>query len=322
MNNRLSGFGYSRVPILVVVAALVAQGCLFNEDYRVESSATLATGGNSNTAGTSYGGNGGVIGGTGANTSTSTACTGGSGWVSMAAPPLDFVARERAAVTAFDGKVFVFGGVDSFGTSLDTGAIYDSQTNSWELLPNDTNTPDPRQAAAAVYVGGKILVWGGKTYSSSDNRYHMFSSGAAYDLQARRWSPIADAWESRAAPIAATDGTRAVFFGGFDSSFDTVSNGSLFNLLTGSWEWMSSDSSPGPASAATVVGTSNGLFVYGGELNGSGNTDHASTYDLGQNKWTAVPNGPSPRSGSFGAWDGSHVYVWGGIDGTGALNDG
>lgn len=58
---------------------------------------------------------------------TGRSCDGGScesGWVSMSAPPAGFVARQRAAATAFDGKVFIFGGVDANGNLLDSGAVY------------------------------------------------------------------------------------------------------------------------------------------------------------------------------------------------------
>src|SRR5690606_28642986 len=79
------------------------------------------------------------------------ACAGG--WVAMAKPPPKFVARRRAAAVAFEGKVFVFGGVNANDDPLDTGAIYDPRTDKWSPVANDPASPSPRELASAVWTG-------------------------------------------------------------------------------------------------------------------------------------------------------------------------
>jgi N-acetylneuraminic acid mutarotase len=245
-----------------------------------------------------------------------------AGWTRMAAPPLDFVAREHAAAALLDGKVFIFGGNDGFGMPLDTGAIYDPKLNAWELVAIDPNTPEPRDSAAAVYVSGRVYVWGGKAYDPNTRTYRALDNGAAYDPKLRRWTKIQNGWVDRAGATAATDGTRAIFWGGYNSEAKSLAGGEIYNTAANAWEWMSVSGLPNRTMGETIITSDGAIWVYGGLVDGGGATDSAHRYDMKSNQWTALGPGPSARWGSFGAFDGSHVYLWGGRDENSVYNDG
>src|SRR5437773_1827390 len=72
-----------------------------------------------------------------------------------------------------DSKMIAWGG--SFnGTYLNTGGIYDPDTDSW-TVSTTTNAPTGRVAHSAIWTGREMIVWGG---SSNGNNY--FNTGARY----------------------------------------------------------------------------------------------------------------------------------------------
>jgi N-acetylneuraminic acid mutarotase len=319
----------SRIIALLTIS-LALTGCLFDEDFRVTEAATTANvAGASNSPGGASDGQSAVGGSSGGATTASagrttagTTTTLGTEWSSMSAPPLDFVAREYAAYTTFEGKLFIFGGVDEFGAELDTGAIYDPKTNTWELVLVDDNTPSPRQRAAAVHVDGKLVVWGGIGYESAAHSCKALVSGAMYDPGSKRWTRMPDGWTGRAAPTIVTDGTRVVFWGGSDAKFGRLTSGEIYNVATRAWEWMNSLDALSAVYGEAVTSAESSIFVYGGAVDSGTWTDCAYRFDLSRNQWTALGRGPSARANSFGIWDGSHLYVWGGHDAQGSRNDG
>ena len=83
-----------------------------------------------------------------------------------------------AGAVGSDGRIYVFGGITS--TGLWTAAeAYDPDTDRWETLPS---MPTAREAAAAVALGSRILVFGG-TGGATVVEY--------YDVVTRQWGTLA-----------------------------------------------------------------------------------------------------------------------------------
>ncbi|SAL86520.1 N-acetylneuraminate epimerase [Caballeronia arvi] len=96
--------------------------------------------------------------------------------------PLSRGSRGAIAVVAHDGLVHAIGGRDT--RSVDWHEVYDPRSDSWRTL---SPVPGPRDHSAAVSLGGRIHVAGGRMDTFD------FNTGmhVAYDAQK-------DAWEERA----------------------------------------------------------------------------------------------------------------------------
>lgn len=83
-------------------------------------------------------------------------------WTSKPAlQPLPAPARHRAASAVANGRVYVFGGADGSGNTLNSVWQYDPDTNAWDAKGN---MPTARfGAAAATAPNGRIYVVGGET---------------------------------------------------------------------------------------------------------------------------------------------------------------
>lgn len=284
-------------------------------------SGTGGTGGSSSGSGGSTATNAGGTGGGSETTSTTgqncdsgcnfgRACNAGvceGGWLSMAEPPDEFVKRRYSAVTTFDGKVFIWGGIDADESPLDDGAIYDPRSDSWSLIAIDSATLSPRERAVAVWTGSHVLVVGGL----SDSGYEQ--DAALYDPVADEWTPTGSALIPRSQGIAGVVDGVVVLLEGFTTDGDAAGNPERYEIDSGTWSRAGDEGDLPYQWSEAIAFTDHEVLVYGGNSN-YGRSDAAYSYDVDQDVWTDLPPTLSERSGAFGAWDGSKFFVWGGHD--------
>jgi hypothetical protein len=246
-------------------------------------------------------------------------CAGG--WLPMAPPPAGFVARQKAAYTTFNDKLFVFGGADANNVALGDAAIYDPATNTWTLV-TAPNAPSPRWGATAVWTGAQILVFGGRSIGTAP----ALADGASYDPAAAQWSAMNSDSVGHTFPVGGASSSRAVFWGGWGATATTlVGSAERYDISGNSWQAAPSASpAPGAVQDPAWAFTGTNLYLVGGLVGGTTRTTSASSYSLTSNTWTALAAAPTgfSRSGSFGAWDTHSFFAWAGRDGTGARNDG
>ncbi|KAI4328413.1 hypothetical protein L6164_020770 [Bauhinia variegata] len=77
------------------------------------------------------------------------------------------------------------GGCDSEGRILSSAELYNSETQTWELLPSMNK---PRKMCSGVFMDGKFYVIGG--IGGSDAK--LLTCGEEYNLQTRTWREIPD----------------------------------------------------------------------------------------------------------------------------------
>src|SRR5258708_6908322 len=115
-------------------------------------------------------------------------------------------------------KMIVFGGYNFNGTAAliqDNGKSYDRVSNIWVDI-NVTGGPGPRADASAVWIGSKMILWGGRT----DAGTAVVNTGMAYDPATNLWSPIS----TTGAPIAryghgaVWTGTKMIVWGGYSGT--------------------------------------------------------------------------------------------------------
>jgi len=108
-------------------------------------------------------------------------------------------------------------------------------------------------------------------------------------------------------------GDVVVLLEGFTTDGDAAGNPERYEIDSGTWS-RAGDEGDLPYQWSQAIGfTDNEVLVYGGNSN-YGRSDAAYSYDVDQDLWSDLPSTLSERSGSFGAWDGSKFFVWGGHD--------
>jgi hypothetical protein len=251
----------------------------------------------------------------------------------MTAPPSSFVGREKAAFTAFNDKLFIFGGLGADGKALNDGAIYDPVSDSWTILNPSPSTPTKRQLSTALWSGSVIYVVGG-----ADERGKALKGTATYDPLTGRWTALGSLPVERIAPYMANavNDKYVMTWGGLDAGGLPLSGGEFCNYGGDTWTTITSPAPgfpfpPGPGSTSAPNALSeltwgagdNGVFLFGGRSAGTVSSALTYQYVPTNNQWSSVlGSGPSARWGAFGVWDEQSFYVWGGRDDINVLNDG
>ena len=172
-----------------------------------------------------------------------------SAWTSLAPMP---TARGGATAEELEGKIYVMGGIDVNGESLDTVEIYDPNTNIWTLgVPMQTRRDNPGSAT----INGKIYVFGGRTLNVNST----LSSIEIYDVNSNTWSFGAPMPTGRRSMVVGTISDRVQVIGGEDPAF---SQNEEYDPTTDTWRIVTSI----PTQRHGAVGaTINGkIYVAGG----------------------------------------------------------
>ena len=121
-------------------------------------------------------------------------------WTTKAPMP---TARERFAIAAVNGVIYVFGGLVADATFVKKTAsveAYDAATNTWSVK---TPLPTARDSLASAAIGGIVYVMGGRVDAVPSD----VAVVEAYD-------PVANAWTTKASMTVITGGLSAVALGG------------------------------------------------------------------------------------------------------------
>ena len=138
-------------------------------------------------------------------------------WRTIATLP----APRQDAAAVWDGSQVLVVGGSRIGTSAthyySRGLSFDPSTNQWKTLPPMAY---PRTAAAAVWTGSQLLVWGGATVASHGTVPPPH--GEAFDPSTNRWSPLAKSpLRGRDDPAAVWTGSQMFIWGGQATDGDT-----------------------------------------------------------------------------------------------------
>ena len=89
--------------------------------------------------------------------------------------------RDHMGVAVVDGKIHAIAGrMDSYDFNTSLNAVYDPKTDAWSFR---APLPTARSGPSCVYIGGKIVVFGGEATG------RVFGTNEIYD-------PKTDAWEA------------------------------------------------------------------------------------------------------------------------------
>ena len=234
------------------------------------------------------------------------------------------VARAGHITVMGDEQVLIWGGYAGSGTDskelLTSGSIYDLLNDTWSPI-SELNAPSPREKAAGVWIGDKLMIWGGFDGSSS------LMDGAIYDPASGAWTGVS----SENAPSARHNhnmiwtGSLVLVWGGQSSDSGALASGALYNPVNGTWTEMSLENAPSARFLASGTWTGKELMVWGGRTeDASPYLNDGGLYSLESNSWTKLPAYESllGRSNHGAVWTGQSVLIWGGMGLGSMLSDG
>ena len=201
-----------------------------------------------------------------------------------------------------------------FITTLNTGARYNPQTNTWTPT-SMTSAPSVRSRMGAVWAGASVnqmIIWGGL----SDGVINPVMDGGRYNPATDTWSSVSTTNApsvfgfSNIVPAAVWSGKEMLYFG------TSLMNGGRYYPLTDTWLPMAATpaglSGGGTSLPASPLwaGTGMALFVPGSTTNG-GFYFYSPISDYWQT--SATTGGPVGALQNLSTvWTGTSLIVWGG----------
>lgn len=218
------------------------------------------------------------------------------------------------------GVLVVWGGFDSATSALlADGARYNAAQNTW--TPMSAGPLQQRGMPGAVYVNGKVVIYGGNCLSPC-------ADVAVYDPVNDTWSPKFQSL-ARIPSVSVSDGARAIFWGPDVGATTTellvVDPNVPAAQVVGNLG--SHPSAPTPRFFSAGFAANGKLWVWGGNKSDDPSVHQplgdGAVYDFASDTWTPMPGGgPSPRSGHSMTWTGTRAILFGGIDANGVFGDG
>ncbi|MCR4315445.1 MAG: FG-GAP-like repeat-containing protein [Planctomycetes bacterium] len=238
-------------------------------------------------------------------------------------------ARYSFASVWTGSRMIVWGGGGSTGFDgfLNSGGIYDPETNSWTTT-TDVDAPSGRKDLASVWTGSRMIVWGGFVRLPENSFQDDYTNtGGVYD-------PVTDSWAAtstvNAPDIAAWHrmvwtGSKMIVFGGrygesASPDWYNVFSAGIYDPSSDTWASSAQENSNPTRESPSLVWTGNRMLTWGGSYA----PDVGWQYDLAADSWTQIFSAgqPSIRNWHSTIWTGSKMIVWGGTDDSGATASG
>ena len=168
-------------------------------------------------------------------------------------------------------RMFIWGGRSSSGV-LDTGGLYDPETNTWKPTPS-LGAPSPRHGATAVWDDKEnvVIVWGGLGPADVP-----LNSGAIYDPATDQWTAMptlnvptarsahSAVWATFTAPYQGASHGMIVWGG--DAGGFSLGDGALFDPAGAKWSAVDNTNGPSARHGHSAVwhDASQKMIIFGG----------------------------------------------------------
>lgn len=213
-------------------------------------------------------------------------------------------ARDHAALSVWDGKLYLSGGGEFGGGSKRRPNlwVYDPAKDEWKGL---ARMPASRWQHAMVVIDGVLYVVGGLIFDQMDHTPIW-----AYDIKKNEWrtdlAPMPTAREHLGA--VAVDGKVVVIGGRLVQNFGTVE---IYDPATNTWS--TGPDMPTPRGGFTIGVMDDGIHVTGGEdLNEYRTIAAHELLDPQRMTWSTLPDLPNRRHGLMSGVVDGRWYVMGG----------
>jgi hypothetical protein len=207
--------------------------------------------------------------------------------------PVTVWTGEQLLVWGGVGEVFVEG-QGARAEVLGDGAILDPATGTWTPMSSE-GAPSPRSAAAGIWTGERMWVWGGLAQQAiagqlchrPSPRCELAHGGGLYDPRTDTWEPIrsaegpwprVDAWTTMM-------GSSVLVFGGIGAQGGSCVDGGLYHPGSDSWT---------PIRAGAGLHGSPRSYLDDGILVVHGSKHHVGVWDFESQQWQKLGPGHLP----------------------------
>ena len=185
-------------------------------------------------------------------------------------------ARGGATAQAIGGLIYVAGGMDGSGASVDVLEIYNPSTNTWSAgAPMAIRRDNPGSAV----LGGDLYVFGGRIRDASGTEVNpTLNSVEMYDPSTNTWTPRTAMPTGRRTMVVGTLNGKAQVMGGEKTpTGGTFAANEEYDAATDTWSALYPMLTPRHGAAAATIGTT--IYTVGGGAFGGGSfSDLNETY--------------------------------------------
>ncbi|XP_044758542.1 kelch-like protein 18 [Coccinella septempunctata] len=214
--------------------------------------------------------------------------------------------RTKPRASDINGFIYVVGGLNRHGDSLNDVEFFDPHTNQWQLAPSMTML---RSRLGVAVLKSRLYAFGG--YNGKDR----LSSVEMYDAVKKEWSLVAPMQCKRSALAAAALGDIIYVCGGYDG-VTSLSSVEMYHPNTNTWCSLTPMNKSRSASA--VISCQGFIYALGGH-DGLSIFDSVERFDPNTNTWTEVAPMLKKRCRLGVAVLGGKIYACGGYDGSSFL---
>jgi glucose/arabinose dehydrogenase len=190
--------------------------------------------------------------------------------------------RGGATAQVLNGDIYVIGGMDANGQSVNTVEIYDPDTNTWRVGPSlQTRRDNP----GAAVIGGKLYVVGGRTRNADGTTVNgTLNTLEIFDPLTGQWTFGAPMPTGRRTMMIGTIGGRFQVIGGEANGSATFVQNEEYNPRTNTWRTLAAMNSITGSTGrhGAAFGTIGDVFYAagGGIVAGSSFTDIVQAFTV------------------------------------------
>jgi DNA-binding CsgD family transcriptional regulator len=217
--------------------------------------------------------------------------------------------RDRLAMTALDGRLYVVGGEDEAGEAVADALAYDLQTNGWGRI---ASLPVALANVAITSADGKVFVAGGSTNGGeTDEKLAVVDTLYVYSPTRNLWSMATVLPYPVAGAALAADADALYLIGGWDGREmrDEIWRYPLRPGPGAQWQLAGHLSKARAFLGAVTVGGE--IYMIGG-YDGQRDLDLAEVFTPATGERRQLPALGTARGGLAVAYDGLAVYALGG----------
>ncbi len=223
----------------------------------------------------------------------------GSAWqgVSLVTNPAPRYGHAMAYDPIRD-RVFMFGGLSSFGETLNGTWTYAPSTQTWARLALQDSLPAPRARAAAVYAQDSVWVFGGwrgsyaRRGSTTITDFTYSDSMSVFSLATGKWRRVVQdgarpAGRDGASMVYDAARNRLLVFGGYNGVY--LADMWAFDLTTETWIRLPDFGGTGRNGHVAAIDPGNTRMLVFGGASATGLLNDVRVFDLVTNLWQTAP---------------------------------
>ncbi len=223
-------------------------------------------------------------------------------WQIFSSLPL---AVEQINPVAYDGRIYVFGGMSFDSFSRRGCSVFDPELNAWSSV---ASLPERRFELSTCVIGNIIYVLGGyaSNFMLADDMYVYNPADDTWTIEGLMPRPVG-------ITACSPYNGKIYLFGGNDQMFNNQNYTQVYDPFTQQWELKTPIPTLRRGSVSLVI--NNLIYVIGGRVDDPDyavNTGANEAYSPATDTWTTLASMPTPQGAIAGAVKDGKIYIFGG----------